>query len=116
MKKTHDLIEIINILLSDTRILEDTINVLKEEIKAGGFDKLPIEKMPDINMPIEVVNKKFVYTKYEVGFANHYVARVAVGGVERCRNGVIVPKYFFATLHYSDDLRLITVDFHDEFD
>jgi|GEM_PF-4111320 hypothetical protein len=51
---------------------------------------------------------------YETGFGNHYVSKVAIGGVEKHRNGVVIPKYFFAILYYTEDLRLITVDFEDE--
>lgn len=72
------------------------------------------EKIPPKDMPSEVITKRFIMNNYETGFGNHYVSRVAIGGVERHRNGVVIPKYFFATLYYRSDLRLITVDFEDE--
>lgn len=113
-KDTTTLIDLINFLLPDQRIMEDAARILNEEIQKGGFADLDSENQPSIDESIEVINKKFVCGKYEIGFGNHYACRVAIGGVVSYKGGAIVPKYFFATLYYTDDLRLITVDFHDD--
>jgi hypothetical protein len=111
---TKSLIDLLDNLLPDQRILKDVNHALKEEIEKGRFSDLSPEEIPSSDVALEIINKRFINSRYEVGFGNHYICRVAVGGVQRNRNGIIVPKYFFATLHYTDDLRLITIDFHDE--
>lgn len=72
------------------------------------------EEIPPEDMPSEVITKRFIMNNYETVFGNYYVSKVAIGEIERHRNGVVIPKYFFATLYYRSDLRLITVDFEDE--
>lgn len=109
---TKEIIDILNDILSDRRVLEDFYLVLSGEIARGGFSELSTgETLRDT--PVEVINKKFIYMKYETGFGSHYVAKVAVSGIKSHGNGVLVSNNFFASLYYSEDLRLITVDFHD---
>lgn len=110
---TITLAELINNLLPDKKILEDISCALNSEIEKGGFSNLEREKIPPKDTASEVLTKRFIMNNYETGFGNHYVSKVAIGGVERHRNGVVIPKYFFAILYYTEDLRLITVDFED---
>lgn len=113
---TIALVELINNLLPDEKILEDVSCALNSELEKGGFSNLALEEVPPKDIKSEVLTKRFIMNNYETGFGNHYVSKVAIGGVERHRNGVVIPKYFFATLYYTEDLRLITVDFEDESD
>lgn len=113
---TVALVELINNLLPDEKILEDVSCALNLELEKGGFSNLALEEVPPKDTKSEVLTKRFIMNNYETGFGNHYVSKVAIGGVERHRNGVVIPKYFFATLYYTEDLRLITVDFEDESD
>ncbi|BDA73999.1 hypothetical protein CAL7716_081650 [Calothrix sp. PCC 7716] len=108
------LVELINNLLPDEKILADVSCALNSELEKGGFNNLSREEIPSKDTQTEVLTKRFIMNNYETGFGNHYVSKVAIGGVERHRNGVVIPKYFFATLYYTEDLRLITVDFEDE--
>lgn len=111
---TITLVELINNLLPDKKILEDVSRALNSELEKGGFGNLAREEIPPKDTQSEVLTKRFIMNNYETGFGNHYVSKVAIGGVETHRNGVVIPKYFFATLYYTEDLRLITVDFEDE--
>lgn len=113
---TERLIGLLNNLLPDNRILKDVNQILNQEIERGYFSESEPEKIPPKDVTSEVVDKRFILLRYEAGFGNRYVSRVAVGGVLKHRSGVIIPRYFFATAYYTDDLHLITVDFHDEFD
>jgi hypothetical protein len=111
---TITLVELINYLLPDEKILKDVNCALNSELDKGGFSNLAPEEVPPRDTSSEVLTKRFIMNNYSTGFGNHYVSKVAIGGVERHRNGVVIPKYFFATLYYTEDLRLITVDFEDE--
>ena len=98
-KGTGNLINLIDALLPDHRVMEDASRMLNEEIQRGGFIHLDPEKQPSIDEVIEVINKTFILEKYEIGFGNHYASRVAIGGVVSYKGGAIVPKHFFATLY-----------------
>ena len=114
MKTLFNMKEALNEVLPDTKILEDTACYLREEISNGGFDEEESDNIPPPDTPMDVITKLCVLTNYDSALGNHYISQVAIGGIQRQNSGIVTPKYFFASLYYTEDLRLITVDFHDE--
>ena len=62
---------------------------------------------------LEVVSKSYRKNFYNIGFRNHYAALVAIGGVIEEECGFLEPKYCFATLFYTSDKTMISLDFHE---
>jgi hypothetical protein len=52
-----------------------------------------------------------VYTRPDIGMGDHFRVLVAVGGVATVSHGIVTPRRCFATLWYSPEGHLITVDF-----
>ncbi len=102
-------------VLTDGRVLGDAARVLAEEVEKGGLSAAELGGNRPEQVPMEVVKKAFIQCRFENAFGNHFIAQVAVGGIERQGSGIVHPGYFFSTLYYSEDLNLMTVDFHDEF-
>jgi hypothetical protein len=109
-----DLSEQLDLVLPDDRIVADASRLLREELARGGFASDPPESIPPADAPIELVSKVFIRFYYPHVFGNHFICRVAIGGIQSAAHGVVKPGYFFASLYYSAALELITVDFHDE--
>jgi|ERR1044071_856715 hypothetical protein len=101
--------------LTDERVLADVTKTLAQEVEQGGMALDELGGNPPEQVPIELLSKAFVQRRFESVFGNHFIAQVAVGGIAQQGSGVVHPKYFFSTLYYSEDLSLMTVDFHDEF-
>lgn len=103
----------LNHALPDEKVIKDASDMLCEELEMP-VDHLKPEEIPPANARIDVVAKAFILTNYDHAFGNHYIAEVAIGGIEDQGHGVVSPKYFFASLYYSEALQIITVDFHEE--
>ena len=114
MQTLFNLKETLNQILPDSKIIEDTSCALQEEIETGGFDEEEPDKIPPLDVLMDVITKVYVLTNYDSALGNHYISQVAIGGIETQRSGIVTPKYFFASLYYTESLHLITVDFHDE--
>jgi len=108
-----NMVALLNNALPNQKVIKDAADILREQLEKPLGEFKP-DEIPPANARIDVVAKAFVLTNYDHAFGNHYIAEVAIGGIERQAHGVVSPKYFFATLYYSEELRLITVDFHEE--
>jgi hypothetical protein len=105
----------VDLLLPDLLIQDDLYKILwiDEEVC-----KIELETK-DIIIPkdtkLEVVDKIYRKNTYDISFGKKYFyTHVAIGGVEKVSGGIISPVYCFATLFYSSDRKVITVDFHSE--
>ena len=83
------------------------------------YPNVPIELEEEsivipVSTGLEVVAKSYRQNVYEGGFGNHYAVLVAIGGVRDNEGGYLYPEYCFATLFYSSEKLLITLDFHSE--
>src|SRR5262245_8570675 len=64
---------------------------------------------------LELISRSFYANEVDIGFGRtYYRAVVAVGGVRSVANGVVDAEVCFATLWYTGDRQLITVDFSTE--
>lgn len=108
---TRELVDCLDRILPDSRVFDDVRSAIDKEIKSGGFSPEDVEKLSALNDVGDVVNKRFVVMRYDIGFGTHYVCRVAVGGVLSHKLGIVTPRLFIAELYYSHDVQLITVDF-----
>ncbi|MEH2059350.1 MAG: hypothetical protein V7K97_24995 [Nostoc sp.] len=100
--------------LTDSEVKEDLINTIWEdelecelELERGKF-------LVYRNTLLEVVSKSYRQNNYQIGFGNYYVAQIAIGGVKELNSGILYPIYCFATIFYTFDKKLITVDIHSE--
>ncbi|MFH1024679.1 MAG: hypothetical protein V1809_14955 [Planctomycetota bacterium] len=91
------------------RVSNDLRRVLEEggwKIELGGR----ITNVPP-SAPIDILARSCHVYDYDIGFGNHYRVLTALGGILHNRNGVIEASLGFATLWYSEERNLITVDF-----
>lgn len=108
---TINMVRLLNSVLPDQKIITDATCLLKEEIEAGAFDDLGLHEMP---RAVDIMSKVFVLANYGNAFGNHYITQVAISGKEDEEDGVVTPKHFFASLYYTENMQLITADFHEE--
>ncbi|WP_427160445.1 hypothetical protein ACQFX9_01840 [Aliinostoc sp. HNIBRCY26] len=66
------------------------------------------------NVQLEVVSKSYRQNNYQIGFGNYFAAQIAIGGVKKIESGILDQVYCFATIFYTLDKRIITVDVHSE--
>ena len=110
---TSEIINNLDRILSDSRVLNDLQSTIEKEIKRGGLSHEDVQKLSSLDHVGDVVNKRFIAMRYDVGFGTHYVCRIAVGGVLSHSHGIVTARLFMAELIYNADLSLITVDFID---
>lgn len=67
-----------------------------------------------VDAPLHVVARSAHSYEYAMGFGDHYRALVAVGGVKGVSHGVPQAGICFATLWYSAEAVVSTVDFSSE--
>lgn len=103
---TRDLLET---ALPEGRIVSDLRAILAEAEGAVELDGLTIHASPDAT--IEVIARSAHSYELPIGFGDHFRALVAIGGVVRIEHGVPTAQTCFATLWYSAERRLMTVDF-----
>lgn len=60
--------------------------------------------------PLEIVGRSYHDSEYEAPFGR-YRAVVAIGGVVSREHGILVAGTCFATLYYTDEIGLLSVDF-----
>jgi hypothetical protein len=101
-------------LITTDQIREDLHTYLKSEetraewpveLENGAF--ITLHK----NVEIDIVTVALFLEYFTIGFGALRVL-AALGGVKIAENGIVVPHIAFATLYYSAEGRLITVDFH----
>jgi hypothetical protein len=115
---THlDVIEYLDTVLSDQVVVDDLIKILSDpSVNWKIFldeDKEGVISLPN-DVPFEITTKCVLKEYYDVGFGSSLRVTVAVGGVSSFGHGVIAAKYFFATMYYTIDSKLITLDYHKE--
>ena len=101
--------------ISDSQIKRDLGYILRNDI---ADEKVEINDEYYITIPsgakLEVIAKSCRQNHYHSSFGDHYAVLVAIGGVVNITSGIPVPQYCYATLFYSSDKNLITLDFHSE--
>lgn len=113
--RTVNLIEELDRLLPDSQIIEDITSILWQKGSKGAEIELERAKvLVPPNTRLEVVTKSLFKEYYDVGFGTCYRAQVAVGGVADQAHGILGAEYCFATLYYSQEQQIITVDFHED--
>ncbi len=86
--------------------------VLDEDSSPIKLDGREVITSP--NVRLEVVARSFHSYEFDIGFGPHFRALVAIGGVKDVSHGVADPEICFATLYFSLDASLITLDFSDQ--
>lgn len=96
-------------LLPDNVVVRDLRSLLAG---AGCYFELGGKKIrvpPSARM--NVVARSYHTYEYDLGFGDHYRVLIAVGGIVRIRYGIAKAKLSFASLWYSEERKLVTVDF-----
>ena len=94
------------------RISADLAAVLSEGHKPVelGDDRVVVPSGAELT----VVARSVHTYEVRIGFGDHYRVLVAVGGIDSVEHGIVRAGICFATLWYSTELKLITVDFAKE--
>ena len=100
--------------LPNELIEKDLSNLLWEDDPDVPIELEEESIVVPVGIPLEIVSKSYRQNVYEGGFGNHYATLVAIGGVSDRDGGYLEAQYCFATLFYSSEKSLITVDFHSE--
>jgi hypothetical protein len=106
---TNDMYRSLRLYLPDERIFQDVRNILDEGERRVELDGRWVPFEPD--MPLQVLVRSVHAYEIDFGFGNHLRVLVAIGGVKEMTAGVPRASFCFATLWYSADCKLITVDF-----
>jgi hypothetical protein len=105
----------IDLLLPDLLVQADLQKILWDEQDDCKIELENGDVTISKGAKLEVIDKIYRKNIYDVSFGKSYFyTHVALGGVDRISGGVIRPTYCFATLFYSSDRNLITIDFHSD--
>jgi hypothetical protein len=113
---TNELLHAMDELLPDDGIISDFSKFMLSNARGHNIciqlDDCESKTVP-VGVAISIITKAVFkeYTKFAFGT---YKVVVAVGGIDREKYGLITAKYCFATLYYSEDCKLITLDFHEQ--
>ncbi|MEH1820354.1 MAG: hypothetical protein V7L31_14945 [Nostoc sp.] len=105
---------VIDNFLTDSEVKEDLINTIWEDDLSCELELEQGTVLVYRNTLLEVVSKSYRQNNYQIGFGNYYAAQIAIGGVKELKSGILYPVYCFATIFYTFDKKLITVDIHSE--
>ncbi|MBD2597502.1 hypothetical protein H6G74_24725 [Nostoc spongiaeforme FACHB-130] len=100
--------------LPDSKIKSDLINTLWEDKLECVLELERGTIIVPHDVLLEVVSKSYRQNNYQIGFGNYYAAQIAIGGVKELNSGILYPLHCFATIFYTFDKKLITVDIHSE--
>lgn len=95
--------------LPDEKITTDLRQVVAESNSFIQLEHRDIKM--DSETKLEIVGRSYHCYNFDIGFGDHYRVCVAIGGVTNVAHGVPEAAKCFATMWYSVDRRLITVDF-----
>jgi hypothetical protein len=104
----------IDLLLPDSLIQSDLQKILWTDREECKIELEVNDIVVLVGTRLEVIDKIYRKNVYEVSFGNYFYTHVAIGGVERILGGIIKPIHCFATLFYTLDKKMITVDFHSD--
>lgn len=104
-----DIVQLLNTTVDQESVRKDLNRILtnndsKIELK-GNYFKIPL------NTPIDIVSKSIHIYNYDLGFGDHLRVLVAIGGLTEIKDGIPMPLYCFATMWYTLEGDIITVDF-----
>jgi hypothetical protein len=105
----------INQFLPDSLIQDDLLKFLwgdrnECEIELDENNTIVVSR----SVKLEVIVKLYRHSVYKVGFGNYFCAEVAIGGVTKVSGGIVEPLYCYATIFYSPEKEVITVDVHSD--
>ncbi|MBH8562838.1 hypothetical protein I8748_11710 [Nostoc sp. CENA67] len=103
---------VIDDFLTDNEVKKDLINTIWEDKSECLLELEQKTIIVPRNTLLEVVSKSYRQNNYQIGFGNYYAAQIAIGGVKELNSGILYPVYCFATIFYTFDKKLITVDIH----
>jgi hypothetical protein len=101
--------EFLDTVLPPSKIAADLMQILSEATYTVELDGATVTIPRDV--PLSVVSRSAHAYEYAIGFGDHLRALVAIGGVQDISYGVPVAGVCFATLWYSIEAKVITVDF-----
>lgn len=105
---------VIDDFLTDSEVKADLINNLWEDKLECVLKLEQGTIIVPRNVLLEVISKSYRQNNYQIGFGNYYASQIAIGGVKELDSGILYPVYCFATIFYTFDKKLITVDIHSE--
>jgi len=117
---TDDVLHSFDLILSDTKIIQDIAQQIDHiaQFNKGVKGQIEIEVEDDVRIivpckvPVDIVTKALYREYFEINFGTGYRVLAALGGINKIKAGIIYPVYAFIALYYDSDLNLTTVDFH----
>lgn len=99
--------------LLDSKLSFDRMEAdLREILAAGSIELEDGDLIVGDQIRLELVSRSFYANEVDIGFGEiYYRAIVAVGGVRTVDHGMVEAETCFATLWYSGDRELMTIDF-----
>lgn len=123
---TESLTAALNAALPDELVFAELRQIFAESSLTHGALRIEIDDARWVDVPpeapLEVVAKTFVIENYVSRFSTGFRAQVAIGGVvsgircderDRTDREPVQARYCFATLFFSRERKLITIDFHE---
>jgi len=101
-------------LFSDERVTRDLNNQLFAGLTSGESVSIELDGLERFEIPPNSQHKvcSVVLQRDLTPTAEEVRVFCAVGGIEHASNGIIYPKYCFATVRYNEEGELYTYDLH----
>ncbi len=121
---TLDLINALNKILPDNKIIDDALSALRQREINGSFQlRIGQETLSIPNgTPIVIVTKAVYKETLDSSILTNTIGKptgtykvlVSVGSIQDWRGGIPAGQYCFAAIYYDDQLALVNVEFYKE--